>query len=56
MYNKYNSSFKMEIVTGKGNHSKGEALLYPEIKKMLRKSNHQIIQAKKGSLIYKLIF
>jgi DNA-nicking Smr family endonuclease len=42
--------FEIEIITGKGIHSKNGAVLFPKISASLRQQGHQIISSKEGKI------
>jgi DNA-nicking Smr family endonuclease len=45
--------FSIEIITGKGLHSKNGAVLFPKIQASLRQQGHHIVSAKEGKIVCK---
>lgn len=43
--------FKLEIIVGKGLHSKGSPVLSPNIKRWVENNGHRIIAAGEGKII-----
>ena len=44
-------TFQMEIVTGKGLHSKNGAVLMPYLVQSLREQGHKVVSAKEGRIL-----
>ena len=43
--------FDICIITGKGRHSKGDPVLFPKIKELMRREKHKIVSAKDGRIV-----
>lgn len=43
--------FKLEVIVGKGMHSKGMPVLFPNIKRWLENNEHRIIAAGEGKIL-----
>lgn len=43
--------FKIEVIVGKGIHSRGAPILFPNIKRWLENNGHRIISAAEGRII-----
>ena len=51
MANNRHTVFQIEIITGKGRHSKNGAVLMPYLTQSLKEQGHKILSAKDGKIV-----